>query len=119
MHFLKLLKRSGATLEDLLCLYTSVSRPILEYACQVWHSSLTTAQTEALEYLQRKALRIIMHRHGDHGDYLSQLSLTGLDSLQEWRETLTEKFYVQNVLDSESCVHYLLPAKRDTAVTSK
>ena len=49
MHFLKLLKRSGATLEDLLHLYTSVLQPFLEYACPVWHSSLTTAQTEALE----------------------------------------------------------------------
>ena len=71
---------------------------------------------EALESLQRRALRIITHRHGDHGDYLGQLLLTGLDSLRERRETLTEKFYVRSVLDSESCLHYLLPAKRDTAV---
>ena len=48
MHFLKLLKRSGATLEDLLWFYTSVLWPVLEYTCPVWHSSLTTAQTEAL-----------------------------------------------------------------------
>ena len=63
-------------------------------------------------------MRIITPGHGDHGDYLAQLSLTGFYSLQEWRETLTEKFYVRNVLDSESRLHYLLLAKSDTAVTA-
>ena len=31
LHFLKLLVRSGSSLEDLVCFYTSVVRPILEY----------------------------------------------------------------------------------------
>jgi len=53
LHFLKQLKRSGAGQEDLLCFYRTVIRPVLEYACPVWHSSLTTMQTKALESVQR------------------------------------------------------------------
>ena len=56
LHFLKQLKRSGA---DLLCFYGTVIRPVLEYACPVWHTSLTAAQTKALESLQRRTLCII------------------------------------------------------------
>jgi len=41
LHFLELLKRSGVGLDDLLCFYKTVVRPVLEYACPAWHSSLT------------------------------------------------------------------------------
>jgi hypothetical protein len=45
LHFLRLLARSGASSGDLICFYTSIVRPIMEYACPVWHSSLTVAQS--------------------------------------------------------------------------
>jgi len=57
--------RSGAGRDDLLCFYGTVIRPVLEYACPVWHTSLTAAQTKALESLQRRALCIIY----EDGDY--------------------------------------------------
>jgi len=53
------LKRAGAGLNDLLNFYCSVIRPVLEYASPVWHSSLTVAQTMALEYLQKRAMNIM------------------------------------------------------------
>jgi len=49
LHFLKQLKRSGAGSDDLLYFYVTVIRTVLEYACPVWHSSLTATQTKALE----------------------------------------------------------------------
>jgi len=54
LFFLKQLKRYGASINDLLCFYTTVVRPVLEYACSVWHSSLTVGQHEALESLQKR-----------------------------------------------------------------
>ena len=45
---LKLLKRSA----DLLHYYVSVIRPTLEYACPVWHSSITSEQSDTLEKMQ-------------------------------------------------------------------
>ena len=56
----------GAGRDDLLCFYGTVIRPVLEYACLVWHTSLTAAQTKALESLQRRALCIIY----EDGDYM-------------------------------------------------
>ena len=35
LHYLKQLKRSGVSIDDLLCFDTTVVRPVLEYACPV------------------------------------------------------------------------------------
>jgi hypothetical protein len=37
------------TSDDLLLYYTSVVRPVLEYACLVWQSGLTADQRDRLE----------------------------------------------------------------------
>ena len=55
LHFLKQLKRSGAGRDDLRCFFTTVIRPVREYACPGRHSSFV-AQTKSLESLQRRAL---------------------------------------------------------------
>ena len=85
LHFLKLLKRSGAGLDDLLCFYKTVVRPVLEYACPAWHSSLTTGQSKALEAIQRRAMMIIFA----HSDYEMSLMLAGLNMFEERRAQLT------------------------------
>jgi len=88
LHFLKLLKRLGAGLDDLLCFYKTDVRPVLEYACPAWHSSLMTGQSKALEAIQRRAMMIIFA----HSDY-EMLMLAGLDTLKERRAQLTERFF--------------------------
>jgi len=40
-------------------IYQSVVRPVLEYLCPSWHSSLTKEQTKQLEDVQRRALQVI------------------------------------------------------------
>ena len=95
-HFLKQLKRSGATRGNLLCFYGTVIRPVLEYACPVWHSSLTVAQTKALESLQ---LRIIY----EHCDYTMSLIRAGLDTLESRREELTKHIFKRSVLPEADC----------------
>ena len=42
MWFLKKLKRAGVSVKDRV----KIIRPVLEYACPAWHSSLTTEQTK-------------------------------------------------------------------------
>ena len=44
---------------DLLHFYTAMIRPVLEYACLVWHSGLTVGQCNAIENIQKRALRMI------------------------------------------------------------
>ena len=59
LHFLKILKRSFITSDDLLYFYTAFIRPILEYACAAWHNSLTNEQSRQIESVQKRALSII------------------------------------------------------------
>ena len=60
LYFLKRLKRAGMSTGDLLCIYKSVIRPVAEYACPAWHSSLTVEQSNRIESFQKRALKIIM-----------------------------------------------------------
>jgi len=41
LHFLKLVKHFAMTTDDLLHYYKTVIRPVIEYVCPVWQSSLT------------------------------------------------------------------------------
>ena len=59
LHFLKLLKRSGMTSQDLLLYYKTVIRPVMEYACLTWQSSINEGQIDELDAIQRRALNII------------------------------------------------------------
>jgi len=112
LHFLKQLKRSGAGRDDLLYFYVTVIRTVLEYACPVWHSSLTAAQTKALQSLQRRALRVIFQDY----DYTMSLIRAGLETLESRRDQLTERFFHRSVLPEMSC---LLSDKRDPFVTDR
>ena len=40
-------------------LYIAAVRPVLEYACPVWHTKLTSTQCDAIEMMQKRAIRII------------------------------------------------------------
>jgi hypothetical protein len=118
LYFLKQLGRSGVSREDLLMFYKTVIRPVLEYACPVWHSSLTGAQSETLESLQRRAMRIIHPQIAIH-DHQLALILNNIEPLKERREILTVKFFARNVLDSQSCLNYLLPERRDPDIVKR
>ena len=50
------LKYVGLSTQDLLKTYISFIRCLLEYACVVWHSTLTVNQTCALERVQKTCL---------------------------------------------------------------
>jgi len=47
------------------------------------------------------------------------LMLAGLDTLEERRAQLTERFFRRSVLREASCLYYLLPDKRDSSVTDR
>ena len=58
LFFIRQLKRARVLPEDIVSTFLAVVRPVLEYACQVWHAGLTTEQHNALEKIQERALRI-------------------------------------------------------------
>ena len=53
--FLKQLKRARIPIRDLLHFYTAIVRPVLEYACLVWHAGLTARQCNTIENIQKRA----------------------------------------------------------------
>jgi len=80
------------------------------------HSSLTAVHMKALQSLQLcRALHIICH----DGDSTILLIRGRLDTLESRREQLTERFFNRSVLPETSCLHYLLPDKRDVSVTGR
>jgi len=79
----------------------------------MWHSSLIVAQSDVLESMQKRAMNIIFP--GDN--YTVALTIAGIDTLGSRRETLTRRFFTRHVLDEKSCLHYLLPPKRDENIS--
>jgi hypothetical protein len=117
LYTLKQLKRSGLPEQDLLIFYTTVIRPVLEYANVVWHHSITVAQSDRLEALQKRALRIISLLVWDM-PYSTALQVLNLDSLHSRRVKQGMKFF-DSICQTESCLNHLLPSKRDTHLTSR
>ena len=52
------LKRAGIRQTDLVNVYVSVVRPVLEYACPVWHTNLTKYLSDNIEMIQKKSIEI-------------------------------------------------------------
>jgi len=59
LNFLTQLKRNGATVKDMVHLYETVIRSVLEYACPAWHSSSTVEQCFRIESIQRRSFKLI------------------------------------------------------------
>jgi hypothetical protein len=106
IYFLKLLKRAGISAKDMQQYYVSVIRPTTEYACQVWHSSLTLKQGALLESIQKRCLRLIY----PECNYKEALQQSNLPSLHERREQLCQRLFVQMKKDHHR-LHHLLPEK--------
>jgi len=111
LFFLKILKRSSLSTGDLLCFYTSAVRPVLEYACPVWHNSLTNEQCHQIESIQRRALKIICGQN--YTGYNEICSNFKLSSLSDRRSELCKAFFENS---NKGCLHYLLPPPRPHSV---
>ena len=110
----KIIRRAGISQSDALCFYMTVIRPVLEYACPVWHSMLTKKLSSTIESQQIRAMRII------YGDvkYDEVLVTAGIPTLHDRRELLTCNFF-RSIRQPSSCLHHLMPARRMTETVSR
>ena len=74
---------------SLLHFYTAMVRLVLENVCLVWHSGLTAGQFNAIENIQKRALRMIY----SDGDYEIASIVARIDSFKKrlkywWRDSL-------------------------------
>ncbi len=79
--FLRLLKNACHNREDLADTYTSLVRPIVQYACPEWHAGLPQYSQKEVETIQRRALTTIYGL----APYEERLCASGLASLKDRR----------------------------------
>jgi hypothetical protein len=116
LFFLRKLKRAAMSMDDLVTYYCTVIRPVAEYACAVWHTGLTDGQSEQLEHLHRRALKIIF---GKKLDLKSACIIYGIEpTLASRREIQTQRLFKQ-LQNSAHCLHHLLPDKRDPEIIAR
>ena len=93
------MKSLGVPEATLVDFWKSEGRGHLEYACPVWHSSLTIAQSRSLDRAQRVAMAAITGRwEASHSLQLSQL---GLEKLETRRLSICKRFAYRTATKSQ------------------
>ena len=110
LYYLRCLKRAGVSDNDLLRVYLALVRSVCEYACPVWSTCLTQGQSELLESVQRRALRII--RPGL--PYKDACEYFRIPTLKDRRIKLCEMFFM-SLCKPEHYLHDMLPEARNVA----
>ena len=107
LYMLYQLKRAGITQKDLVSVYVSVVRPVLEYACPVWHTNLPQYLSDNIEVIQKRALKCIFPGL----DYAEILRRVNLDTLNVRRDSICQKYFDKIKVGTHR-LNYLLPDKR-------
>ena len=104
LHLLVLCRRAGILSNEMLLMYTTKIRPVLEYACAAWHLGLTQYLTDDIERVQIRAMRIIFPRLS-YGD---PLVCSQLPTLKDRRNDICLRFF-KSMKKSDHKPHHLLP----------
>ena len=102
------LKRTGISQLDMVIVYISVVRPVIEYACPVWHTNLHKYLSDNIELIRNFALKSIFQGKSYH-DILNEL---GLITLMERREVLCLNYFTE-IQGSARQLNCLLPSLRN------
>ena len=90
LYTLCILRKCKTPIEDMVTVYSCYIRPVLEYACPVWHTSLTDVQANKIEFVQKRALWIILGKN--YTSYDEALNVCKLPSLHCRRDALVQSF---------------------------
>ena len=100
------LKRAGINQRDLLRIYTSVMRPVLENA--VWSSNLPVYLSDYIEMVQKRALKSIY----PGSTYVEVLVKGNLPTLFARRKELCRRYF-NEMKRSDHKLNHLVPAVRE------
>ena len=95
LYALRALKKSGLTITQLVQVYCSIVRSVLEYACPVW-AALPKYLEDAIESVQKRALRIVL----PNCHYDDALIQSGITALSQRREEACINFIKRDCLSS-------------------
>ena len=104
MYCINYLVRAGVPTCDVVCVYTSIIRSVLEYACPVWHPGLTKTLSKDTERVQRRCLKLLFPAFS----YAESLSKTGLEHLDNRCDMITQSMF-REIKNTKHPLHYLLP----------
>ena len=90
MRLMHKISEFKAPISDMVTIYISFIRSLSEQACEVWHSSLTTDDSDDLERIQKVALKIMLAEN--YNSYEHALQTTNLEKLSVRREKLCLNF---------------------------
>lgn len=88
LYSLRILRRAGVNQSNMLKVYLSTVRPVLEYAVPVWQG-IPDYLSDAIEVVQKRALKII---YPENESYSMVLTLLQLPTLKTRRELLCVKY---------------------------
>jgi len=83
------LVRAGVPTCDVVCVYASIIRSVLEYVCPVWHPGLTKKLSKDIERVQKRCLKLLFPALS----YAESLSKTGLERLDTRRDMITQSMF--------------------------
>ena len=109
LYFLTQLRRTKIDSKEIVKVFCAIVRPVLEYACQLWHGGLTETQCQALESIQIRALKIAYPAI----TYQEALAETQLKTLQDRRNELCKRLFVSSQAPPHK-LFPLLPPPKDT-----
>ncbi len=104
-----MLSNAGLKHDDLVLVYITRIQPILEYACQLWHPRLTLEQSECLESIQKRGIKIIYKNL----DYQEALTIAGLPTVKQRRVDMCKKLFIQ-IQNENHRLHTLLRLRKKT-----
>lgn len=98
------LKRAGIKEEDLVRVFTSMLRPLVEYSAVVYGPMLSEEMNALVENTQKRALKII---YGFNYTYEELLKKAGLTTMASRRELLCANFAAKCAKDSRFSTKWL------------
>lgn len=106
LYFLRLLKRANIPSVDIVHVFCSIIRSLLEYACEIWNPGLTKQQSNKLELIQKRAFKIAL----PNIRYDEALLQCNIKTLHSRREDICKTFF-DNICNPNHKLHNLLPQK--------
>ena len=101
--------RARVSESDIVIIYSSIVRSILEYCCEVWHAGLSSRQSRDIERIQKRCLRIIFPQQ----TYTEALTLCGLERLDCRRERRVRELF-DSIKKPGHVLHELLVPRQVT-----
>ena len=103
-----MLRRSKLAPMEINQIYTSRIRPVLEYASPAWHAGLTVEQSDAIEHIQQRALRIAY----PDLEYEEACQQANIPLLHERRKTQCKALFAK-MQDPSDKLNRILPPPRE------